>query len=181
VETRARLLAVACQMVEEAGYPGLRVEDLVARAGVAKGTFFTHFQDKDTLMDHLIGARIDQHLDHLARMPAPASVEQLADAMLPLLAFLASERFVFDVVLRRSGAAAIEEIGPIAETLGRLAHIFAGWLPAAPFRRDVAPDVLTEGFEALSLQVLALNFCGINKTLPMRERYVAYLRAWLLR
>lgn len=180
VATRARLLAVADEIVGGAGYGALRVEEVVARAGVAKGTFFAHFQDKDTLMDHLIGARIDTHLDRLAALPAPGDVEALADAMLPLLLFLSSERFVFDVVLRRSGAAAYEEIGPIAATLGRLAELFAGWLPAAPFRLDVAPQILTEGFEALSMQVLALNFCALGKTLPLRERYVAYLRAWLM-
>ncbi|MCJ8335947.1 MAG: TetR/AcrR family transcriptional regulator, partial [Epibacterium sp.] len=38
LETRAKLLEVAGEIVSEQGYSGLRVEDVVARAGVAKGT-----------------------------------------------------------------------------------------------------------------------------------------------
>lgn len=180
IETRARLMAVARELVSAGGYQALRIEELVQRAGVAKGTFFAHFADKDTLMDQLIGERINLFLDRLDALPAPRDVQQLADGMLPLLEFMAAERYVFDVILRRSGAAAIEEIGPIAMTFGRLGQTVGKWLPCGWFRTDVAPEILIEGFEALSMQVVALRFCALNNTLPLRERYLAYLRAWLL-
>lgn len=180
IETRVRLMAAARELVSAGGYQALRIEELVRRAGVAKGTFFAHFADKDTLMDQLIGERINLCLDRLDALPAPQDVQQLADGMLPLLEFMAAERYVFDVILRRSGAAAIEEIGPIAMTFGRLGQIVGKWLPCGWFRTDVAPEILIEGFEALSMQVVALRFCALNNTLPLRERYLAYLRAWLL-
>jgi AcrR family transcriptional regulator len=63
--TRARLIEAATSVVAEKGYEALRVEEVVQRAGVAKGTFFAHFADKDALMDLLIGERIDQFLDEL--------------------------------------------------------------------------------------------------------------------
>lgn len=40
LETRARLLEVADAQIANVGYSGLRVEDVVAEAGVAKGTLF---------------------------------------------------------------------------------------------------------------------------------------------
>ena len=54
LETRARLIAAAEAVVEQSGYEALRVEEVVLRAGVAKGTFFAHFGDKDELMDSFL-------------------------------------------------------------------------------------------------------------------------------
>lgn len=50
VETRGgrreELLAAAEALIEERGLGGLRVDDVVARAGVAKGTFYIYFSAK---------------------------------------------------------------------------------------------------------------------------------------
>ena len=80
LETRARLVAAAEEVIDEVGYDGLRVDQVVKRAGVAKGTFFAHFHDKDALMDQLIGARLDAYLDTIEAMDAPTSVDEIVDA-----------------------------------------------------------------------------------------------------
>ncbi|MEM6624872.1 MAG: helix-turn-helix domain-containing protein, partial [Pseudomonadota bacterium] len=69
LETRARLIAAAEEIVARDGYEALRVEEVVLRAGVAKGTFFAHFRDKDVLMERLIGPKIDAELDRIAALP----------------------------------------------------------------------------------------------------------------
>ena len=72
LETRARLQEVAATIVQEQGYSGLRVEDVVARAGVAKGTLFSHFKDKDGLLAVLIGDEVMRLLDGMeAGGPSP--------------------------------------------------------------------------------------------------------------
>ena len=111
LETRARLTEVAQALVTEKGFEALRIDEVVQRAGVAKGTFFAHFNDKDELMDLLIGERINAQLDRMAAAAPPRNAEQLARRLMPLLELMASERYVFDVILRRSGAAAMDEIG----------------------------------------------------------------------
>ena len=86
--TRARLIEAATAVVSEKGYEALRVEEVVQKAGVAKGTFFAHFADKDALMDLLIGERIDSQLDELELREAPANVEDLVVALMPLFNFM---------------------------------------------------------------------------------------------
>jgi len=113
LETRARLIGAAEALIGKAGYEALRVEDVVLMAGVAKGTFFAHFKDKDALMDLLIGREIDACLDAIGKRPPPESIDELVETLGPLLRVMGSERYVFDVVIRYSGAAAIEEIGVI--------------------------------------------------------------------
>lgn len=180
LKTRARLLEAAQDIISKVGYEGLRTQDVVERAGVAKGTFFAHFHDKDALMDLLIGARIDAHLDQIEQTPPPRDLDTLLDTLMPLLEFMRCERYVFDVIIRHSGAAARDAIGPIALTFARHEEVLAEHLENAPFRKDISPTLQAEGIQAFTIQALALGFCAINSDMPLRERLSIYLNAWLL-
>ncbi len=46
---RKKLLDAAVALIRERGYAATTVDDLCARAGVAKGSFFHHFKDKEAL------------------------------------------------------------------------------------------------------------------------------------
>ncbi|WP_204113111.1 TetR/AcrR family transcriptional regulator [Shimia biformata] len=179
LKTRARLIDAARQVISETGYGALRVEEVVQRAGVAKGTFFAHFRDKDALMDHLIGVRIDACLDDLAAAPAPATVADMVATLDPLMQLMTCERYVFDVIVRHSGAAAIEEIGPIAMTFHKLQHVLENWVDSASFRRDASPQILAEGVQAFMVNAMALNFCALSNTTPLSQRLEPYLSLWL--
>ncbi len=180
LETRARLTEAARGLISDNGYEALRVEEVVLKAGVAKGTFFAHFRDKEALMDLLIGERIDACLDEIEELPAPQSVTSMVAALSPLMGFMTCERYVFDVVLRHSGAALRTEIGPIAMTFGRHEQVVARWLEGAPFRKDVSVQLLAEGVQAFFLQVMALKFCALHQDVTLEDRLAGYLEAWLL-
>lgn len=51
--TREALLDAGVALAEERGLAGLSVNRVVARAGVAKGTFYVHFADRDAFVDAL--------------------------------------------------------------------------------------------------------------------------------
>ncbi|WP_237151681.1 TetR/AcrR family transcriptional regulator [Oryzibacter oryziterrae] len=178
LQTRARLLVVATEVIGEAGYAALRVEDVVARAGVAKGTFFAHFRDKDTLLETLVGARLDTCLDALEALPPPRDVAGLVEALMPLIAVLGSERHVVDLVFRRFGAVTDGDASPIAKAFSRLERIVGAWLYMRVFRKDVAIDIQVEGIIGLILQALALDFARPAQR-PLRDRLSDNLRAWL--
>ena len=179
LETRARLVSAAKDIIHQNGYEAMRVEEVVLRAGTAKGTFFAHFTDKDALMDLIIGECIDEYLDELDTQPTPTSPEKLAEQLLPLCEFMTSERYVFDVILRYSGAAAKEEIGAIATTFGRQVEIVEKWLRSKPYRTDIPHELLAEGVHAFMLQAMALKFCALHNATSISDRLGPYLAAWL--
>jgi len=179
IETRTRLITSAQELIAANGYEALRIEEIVLRAGVAKGTFFAHFKDKDALMDLLIGGKINAQLDELASRPAPQTITDLISALRPLCSFMTKERYVFDVIMRYSGATAVEEIGPIAKTFERQVMVLANWLAKAPFRKDISPFLMAEGVQAFMLQAMALKFCAVHATETFEERLHQYLTAWL--
>jgi TetR/AcrR family transcriptional regulator, transcriptional repressor for nem operon len=51
--TREALLDAGVAVAEEHGLTGLSVNRVVARAGVAKGTFYVHFEDREAFVDAL--------------------------------------------------------------------------------------------------------------------------------
>ena len=180
LETRARLLQAAEDIIADQGYAAMRVEEVVLRAGTAKGTFFAHFKDKDALMELIVGARLAGILDEMADRSAPSTVAEFAEALMPLCNFMTCERYVFDLILRYSGAAAIEEIGPIADTFGRQLEVFTAWLDKSSFRPDLSSELSAEGIQAFMIQAMAAKFCALHGAMSVEERLVIYLQAWLL-
>ena len=178
-QTRARLIAVAQALIAEQGFGALRIDEVVQRAGVAKGTFFAHFRDKDALMEQLIAARIDAHLDALAAAPVPRTPADLVAALLPLMGFMTSERYVFDVILRHSGAAARSDIGPIATTFDRTVALLAAQIARAGFRPDADPALLAEGVQAFMVHAMALDFCALHRDAPLADRLAPMVALWL--
>ena len=181
IETRAKLVTAARAIVARNGYAGLRVEDVVKDAGVAKGTFFSHFDDKDSLLAQLIGEEMHRILAGVADGPTPNTVEALCDAMEPLYEFMAQDRFAFDIIMRYSGAAGVDDETEIALNFLHQVELLMRWLAVMPeVRRDVSLDLLAEGVHAFAINAMALAFCALHNAGSINDRLRPYIRAWLL-
>ncbi|WP_421790827.1 TetR/AcrR family transcriptional regulator [Hyphobacterium sp.] len=55
-ETRARLIEAGAKVFAERGLEGTRIGDIAKEAGVAMGTLYTHFPDKEALFDEVMRA-----------------------------------------------------------------------------------------------------------------------------
>ncbi|WP_293572962.1 TetR/AcrR family transcriptional regulator [Phaeobacter sp.] len=184
LETRARLIDVATRQVDQVGYSGLRVEDVVSEAGVAKGTLFSHFGDKDGLLAVLIGARIMATLDSTETGAAPATLDELIDRLMPIVTFVAEDRVIFDLLLRYSGTTGPEMDEVITQSFFRQIALWTQWVGALQatnhLRSDQSPDRLAEGMQAFLNHVLALSFCaGHEAPTDFRAELSSYLTAWL--
>jgi AcrR family transcriptional regulator len=58
IERRDAILAAALDEFSAQGFAAARLEDVAKRAGVAKGTIYLHFADKETLFQELIRAEL---------------------------------------------------------------------------------------------------------------------------
>src|SRR6201984_3046858 len=57
-ERRAAILAAAVGDAAAPGFPPTRLDDVARRAGVAKGTIYLHFRDKESLFQELVRAML---------------------------------------------------------------------------------------------------------------------------
>ena len=81
-ERRATILAAALEEFTARGYEGARLDDVAKRAGIAKGTIYLYFADKETLFQELVRSMVHPVLGTLDKMrgvdvPARMLVEGL--------------------------------------------------------------------------------------------------------
>jgi AcrR family transcriptional regulator len=81
--TVASILAAGRALMTEGGYAGTTVDDVVARAGVAKGAFYHHFPSKRALLDAVVDRLQGEIAAELRadRQPDPLSSDGLAAAL----------------------------------------------------------------------------------------------------
>ncbi|WP_261192066.1 TetR/AcrR family transcriptional regulator [Pseudoruegeria sp. SHC-113] len=179
------MLEVTQALLETRGFSGLRIEEIVEEAGVAKGTLFAHFTDKDGLLAVLIGAEMMRLLDAMEAEGTPDSVDALLARLAPQLRYIGSEREIFDLLLRYSGTIGSNVNEGVARSFERRVGILAGWIAQMQaegvLRRDQSPECLAEGLEAFINHVLALGFCSIETRLEdPQDALRPLLTAWLL-
>lgn len=67
-ERRAEILAAAFALFSERGFAATRIEDVAVRAGIAKGTVYLHFPDKEALFTSLASGMASPILARMAEM-----------------------------------------------------------------------------------------------------------------
>ena len=80
---RQAIVAAALEEFSARGFAAARLEDVAKRAGVAKGTIYLHFRDKEALFEDLVATTI---------VPFVAGLERLPPADMPIRTVL--ENFV---------------------------------------------------------------------------------------
>jgi len=83
-ERRAAILAAALEEFAARGFAATRLDDVARRAGVAKGTIYLHFRDKESLFQELVRAMLSPLVGTieaaaLRDLPVRAVVEMIVD------------------------------------------------------------------------------------------------------
>src|SRR5258705_10630232 len=86
-ERREAILAAALEEFSTSGFAATRLDDVARRAGVAKGTIYLYFRDKETLFQELVRATLSPVVGaieaaRMADLPARAVAEAVADLSL---------------------------------------------------------------------------------------------------
>ncbi len=143
---REAILAAALDEFSARGFAAARLDDVAARAGVAKGTIYLHFEDKENLFQELVRARM---------VPVVGTLEAAFRTDLPLRVVVerAVDIFVRDIyeTPRKQVMRLIISEGPrfpaiaefyYREVLGRLLKALRGYLRRALERGELADDTL---------------------------------------
>jgi AcrR family transcriptional regulator len=86
-ERRAAIVAAAFDEFVARGFTATRIDDIAKRAGVAKGTIYLHFKDKESMFEELVRTAIVPLVERLAAPPPPGgtvreAVERLAETFI---------------------------------------------------------------------------------------------------
>ena len=104
--TRAALVAAGFELLVERPIDAIPIDEVVKRAGVAKGSFFNHFRDKQDFAS-AIGVEVRVELEQLvSRANAPLSdpVERIANGLRVAAEFALAQPKRTAVLLRSQGS-----------------------------------------------------------------------------
>jgi AcrR family transcriptional regulator len=95
-ERRAAIVEAAMEEFIARGFAATRLDDVAKRAGVAKGTLYLHFKDKESMFEELIRTAIVPFVNRMTAQPAiTGSVRDAVEAM--------ARMFIHEVASTRRG------------------------------------------------------------------------------
>lgn len=161
LDTRERLLQAARDVIADAGIENLRTDDVVDRAGVAKGTFFSHFPDKEHLLAVLVAERLAA-VRVAANNVVVTDKAQVLALLLPVLAEMIAEPAVLTALVRFGGPSSTG-LGVYEELCAQatqLTTMLATLQVHRAVRIDVDASLLAEGVQAFVFHAAATAACG---------------------
>jgi len=103
---RAQVLRHAKRIFARKGYHRTNVADIIARARIARGTFYLYFQNKKDLFEELLEqvvGELTQRIERIRRGPGETDpVDQLRANLTRVLRYVLAERELTDILLNHS-------------------------------------------------------------------------------
>jgi len=144
-DKRERILAAAVKVFAKHGFYATRVSDIAREAGVADGTIYLYFKNKDDVLISIFDDRIRRLIEVLQREIASCDTteERLRRIIEIQLGLLEEERDLAEVVtvnLRQSSRMLKQYATPLfMEYLGVIASVIADGQREGSVRSDVSP------------------------------------------
>ena len=80
-ERRQQILSVAREVFAKRGYHAAKIEDIVAAAGVARGTFYLYFEDKRAIFEEIVDRTIARLGMSIVRVDPHDGARTVADQL----------------------------------------------------------------------------------------------------
>lgn len=143
---RARLRYAITQLVARQGYPATSLNQIVRTAGVARHTFYEHFESREGLFlsvfDHATEEALRITRKAIEAEPGPWEAKVRA-ALLALLAHIAADPVLARVCLIESQSAGLDVLAHYERTMGEFAAILREGRNGSPGAAEI-PDSMED-------------------------------------
>lgn len=187
-DTKQKICKSAEKLFSSRAYHEVSVDEIVKLAGVAKGSFYVHFDSKDTLITSLISDKI-QHLDanyqnFLDSFPEDAPAQEL------LLSFIGK---IADVLVEHIGVANMQAVYKAQIThdsytkavisynrdIYKMFHdILERGIAREEFKTDMPVDALTMHF-VLAIRGITYEWCIRYPDFDYKKQALAHFKLLL--
>lgn len=102
-ERRAQILAVAREVFARRGYHTAKIDEIVASAGIARGTFYLYFEDKRAIFEEIVDGTLARLGMAIVRVdpddPSRSVADQVRDNILSVVRILLEDRATTKILL----------------------------------------------------------------------------------
>jgi AcrR family transcriptional regulator len=110
-ERKAQILGHAARLFGDKGYYDTSIADIIAAAGVARGTFYLYFESKRGIFEELLSDLLADLHDRIRTVEtdegSPSARSQLVDNIARVIRLFADERHMLSILLK--GAAGVDK------------------------------------------------------------------------
>lgn len=123
---QSRLLQAVCELTAREGYNSITVNKLIARAGVAKPTFYQHFESKEDCLFVWVDRAVQQLIDEIAASVTPdgSTERRISEGVTAVVNFMAADEDRARTMLIGCFAAGGSVQVRIDEAYEQLAHFY---------------------------------------------------------
>lgn len=163
-ETRRKILLAALELFSERDPDAVTVDEIAARADVARGTVFNHFASKDSLCHAMGELQIEALQDAIdeGQITGPSAGEKIAQALRIMAGFPSRDPQRCRTMLIR--ALATLQPGQLPEHRMQWYRVLENWVregqESGELRADTPPCELAGFVMGLQLQATLLWACG---------------------
>ena len=143
-ERRAALVQLAADMFAERGFRATTVRDIAEAAGMLSGSLYHHFDSKESIMDELLRAYIDDLLPEYRRLVEEGGPAREVLSQLVATAFASFERHRPAILVWQGEGLHLKEIPRFAYVAGAEAETEQLWtqvirrgIQSGEFRKDL--------------------------------------------
>jgi len=146
IERREAILAAALDEFSARGFAAARLDDVAARAGVAKGTIYLYFRDKESLFQELVRAMVGPlvgAIEHapMRDLPMRAVAEMIVDVFVHKI-FSTRRKDVLRLIIAEGPRFPKLAEFYYREVVGRVLPLLRARLKLAVERGELADDAL---------------------------------------
>jgi AcrR family transcriptional regulator len=145
-ERRQAILSAALEEFAASGFAATRLDDVAKRAGVAKGTIYLYFRDKEALFQELVRTMLSPVVGSIetvpiANLPARAIAELIADLFVREI-FGTRRKDVIRLIITEGGRFPKLAEFYYHEVIERVTVALRGLLSSAAARGELSSDAL---------------------------------------
>lgn len=101
-ERRVQILGQAARLFGDRGYHETSISDIIAAAGIARGTFYLYFENKRGIFEELLDGLLSGILERITAVEtepdSPSPKEQLVDNIARVIELFADERHMLTIL-----------------------------------------------------------------------------------
>lgn len=186
-ETRKKLFESAVKLFNKYDFADVSVDTIVETAGVSKGTFYVHFESKDSLIASIISDYVRNldldykaYLDSLAHMPASdmllALVGKIADILIGKIGY-DNMKIVYTLQLTRS--VNTEDIKGYNRALYKIiSDVLGKGMEQEEFITGIPLDILTKHF-VMAIRGLTYEWCIRHPEFDLKKEALMHFKMLL--
>lgn len=187
-KTKKKLYESAGKLFDQYDFDDISVDAIVEAAGVAKGTFYVHFESKDALIASFLYDYVSQvdadYKAHLDTLPATAKTPDILLSLIAKIVDVLTDKIGYNKMkmvykVQLTGAINMEAVkGYNRELYKMFADVLGTGIQRGEFKTELPLDILTRHF-VMAIRGLSYEWCIRYPDFDLKEQALTHFRLLL--